>query len=83
VADIRDLLEQHGTSTRALADAENEALEELTAAKEAQRANPDDPDAKARKKAAAETVSQIRAAVRADRGGMAVAGDAFITAEEQ
>lgn len=57
---------------------EDEAVTALVAAKDAYRADPS-PENKARKAEAVRVVTEIRNQERADRAGVSVAGDAFVT----
>jgi hypothetical protein len=74
--DFTSLLTDLADAKAALLDAETRATEKLIAAKAAYRDNPTDAN-RARKAAAVEHIQALRAAVRADRTGTTVAGDAY------
>jgi len=74
--DLETLLTQRADLDAQVDAAHQAALDELVAAKDAHRADPN-PDTEARKAAAVEAITRIRKHLRADRTGVAVAGDAF------
>lgn len=76
--DFEALLDALAEAKAALLAAEAEATTELIHAKALYREEPTDVN-RARKVKAVETIQALRAAVRADRKGIQVAGDAYIT----
>jgi hypothetical protein len=76
--DFEALLDALVEAKAALLAAEAEATEELIHAKAAYRENPT-PESRARKAKAVEVITALRAAVRKDRKGIEVGGDAYIT----
>lgn len=77
-ADFEALLDQLAEAKAALLQAETEATEELIAAKTAYREDPTDEN-RTRKAKAVAVIQALRAAVRADRQGNQVAGDAYLS----
>lgn len=77
--DYEGLLTALAEAKAALLQAETEATEELIAAKDAYRENPNE-ETRARKAAAVEQIQALRAILRANRPkGVQVGGDAYIT----
>lgn len=81
MSDIEGLVAAKAEADAALAAAEADALHRLVAAKDTYRANPT-AEGKAEKDAAATELRALREVVRADRTGPAVAGDAFLSTEQ-
>jgi hypothetical protein len=81
MTDIGKLISAKQAADTKLAAAESDLLTELVAAKDAHRAAPA-AQTRARKTKAVAAVVAYRAAVRADRDRHAVAGDAFLSPEQ-
>jgi hypothetical protein len=79
--DFEALLDQLAEAKAALLAAEAEATTELIHAKAAYREKPTGEN-RARKAKAVEVIQALRAAVRRDREGTRVGGDAFVTPAE-
>lgn len=75
--DLTELLAQKRQADAALADAEQAALAQLAANKQAYRDNPSE-DTRRDKAEAARRLQSLRAALRRDRAGFGVGGDAFV-----
>lgn len=80
--DFEALLDALAEAKAALLAAEAEATEELIHAKAAYLEDPND-ETRARKAKAVEVIQALRTAVRKDRDGTQVAGDAYVTDGEE